>query len=46
MSKVALPFPPYWTPAMPHLALPALLFYPRTRGVAVCVRLGMALRAI
>jgi hypothetical protein len=33
-----LVFPPQWTPAMPHLALPALSSYLRSHGVAVIQR--------
>jgi hypothetical protein len=35
---VVLLFPPYWTPAMPHLALPALSSYLRSHGVEVIQR--------
>ena len=38
MAKVTLLFPPYWTPAMPHLALPALSSYLRSHGVEVIQR--------
>ncbi len=33
--KVMLIFPPQWTPAMPHLALPALSSYLRANGATV-----------
>jgi anaerobic magnesium-protoporphyrin IX monomethyl ester cyclase len=36
--KVMLFFPPNWTPAMPHLALPSLTAYLRERGVEVIQR--------
>jgi radical SAM superfamily enzyme YgiQ (UPF0313 family) len=36
--KIILLFPPYWTPAMPHLALPALSLYLRAHGVEVIQR--------
>jgi anaerobic magnesium-protoporphyrin IX monomethyl ester cyclase len=36
--KVMLLFPPHWTPAMPHLALPALSAYLRAHGVEVIQR--------
>jgi anaerobic magnesium-protoporphyrin IX monomethyl ester cyclase len=36
--KVFLVFPPQWTPAMPHLALPALTAYLRAHGVEVIQR--------
>jgi hypothetical protein len=36
--KVMLYFPPNWTPAMPHLALPSLTAYLRERGVDVIQR--------
>ena len=36
--KVMLLFPPHWTPAMPHLALPALTAYLRAQGVQVIQR--------
>jgi hypothetical protein len=36
--KVMLFFPPQWTPAMPHLALPALTSFLRSRGVKVIQR--------
>jgi anaerobic magnesium-protoporphyrin IX monomethyl ester cyclase len=36
--KVMLVFPPQWTPAMPHLALPALTSYLRAHGVQVIQR--------
>jgi hypothetical protein len=36
--KVMLLFPPPWTPAMPHLALPTLASYLRPRGVEVTLR--------
>jgi hypothetical protein len=36
--KVFLVFPPQWTPAMPHLALPVLTAYLRSRGVQVIQR--------
>jgi anaerobic magnesium-protoporphyrin IX monomethyl ester cyclase len=36
--KTLLLFPPYWTPAMPHLALPALSSFLRARGVEVIQR--------
>jgi radical SAM superfamily enzyme YgiQ (UPF0313 family) len=38
MAKIILLFPPYWTPAMPHLALPALSSYLRAHGVEVIQR--------
>lgn len=36
--KVVLIFPPQWTPAMPHLALPALSSYLRANGATVIQR--------
>jgi len=36
--KVFLVFPPQWTPAMPHLALPVLTAYLRSHGVEVVQR--------
>jgi radical SAM superfamily enzyme YgiQ (UPF0313 family) len=36
--RIYLVFPPYWTPAMPHLALPALSSFLRSRGVEVVQR--------
>ena len=36
--KVLLVFPPQWIPAMPHLALPVLTAYLRSRGVQVIQR--------
>lgn len=36
--KVLLVFPPQWTPAMPHLALPVLTAYLRSQGVQVIQR--------
>ncbi len=36
--KVMLVFPPQWTPAMPHLALPALSSWLRANGVTVVQR--------
>jgi len=36
--KAMLVFPPSWTPAMPHLALPTLAAYLRARGVDVVLR--------
>ncbi len=36
--KVMLFFPPYWTPAMPHLALPTLSAFLRSSGVEVIQR--------
>ncbi|MCE2467477.1 MAG: radical SAM protein [Caldilineaceae bacterium] len=36
--RVALLFPPNWTPTMPHLALPSLTAYLRQMGVAVMQR--------
>ncbi|MCL6429405.1 MAG: B12-binding domain-containing radical SAM protein [Anaerolineae bacterium] len=36
--KVMLLFPPHWTPAMPHLALPTLTAFLRERGVEVIQR--------
>jgi len=36
--KVMLLFPPNWTPAMPHLALPTLTAYLRASGVEVMQR--------
>lgn len=36
--KIFLLFPPYWTPAMPHLALPALSSFLRSHGLAVVQR--------
>ncbi len=36
--KVFLVFPPQWTPAMPHLALPVLTAYLRGHGVQVIQR--------
>lgn len=36
--KVMLLFPPHWTPAMPHLALPTLSAYLRNHGVDVSQR--------
>ena len=36
--KVMLFFPPNWTPTMPHLALPTLTAYLRSRGVEVIQR--------
>jgi anaerobic magnesium-protoporphyrin IX monomethyl ester cyclase len=36
--KIFLIFPPQWTPAMPHLALPALTGYLRSHGVQVIQR--------
>ncbi len=36
--KVMLLFPPNWTPSMPHLALPTLTAYLRSRGVDVIQR--------
>jgi anaerobic magnesium-protoporphyrin IX monomethyl ester cyclase len=36
--KVFLVFPPQWTPAMPHLALPVLTAYLRSHGVQVIQR--------
>jgi anaerobic magnesium-protoporphyrin IX monomethyl ester cyclase len=36
--KVFLVLPPHWTPAMPHLALPVLTAYLRSRGVQVIQR--------
>jgi anaerobic magnesium-protoporphyrin IX monomethyl ester cyclase len=36
--KVFLVFPPHWTPAMPHLALPVLTAYLRAHGVQVIQR--------
>ena len=36
--KVMLLFPPHWTPAMPHLALPTLTAYLRANGVEVMQR--------
>jgi anaerobic magnesium-protoporphyrin IX monomethyl ester cyclase len=36
--KVMLLFPPHWTPAMPHLALPTLSAYLRAHGVEVIQR--------
>ncbi|MCJ7701171.1 MAG: hypothetical protein MUO62_06275, partial [Anaerolineales bacterium] len=36
--KVFLVFPPQWTPAMPHLALPVLSAYLRSHGVQVIQR--------
>ncbi len=36
--RVMLLFPPPWTPAMPHLALPTLAAYLRPRGVEVIQR--------
>ncbi len=36
--RVMLLFPPPWTPAMPHLALPTLTAYLRSRGVEVIQR--------
>jgi anaerobic magnesium-protoporphyrin IX monomethyl ester cyclase len=36
--KVFLLFPPNWTPAMPHLALPTLAAYLRAHGVEVTQR--------
>jgi anaerobic magnesium-protoporphyrin IX monomethyl ester cyclase len=36
--KVMLLFPPNWTPAMPHLALPTLTAYLRAQGVQVIQR--------
>jgi radical SAM superfamily enzyme YgiQ (UPF0313 family) len=38
MAKIILLFPPYWTPAMPHLALPALSSCLRSHGVEVIQR--------
>jgi radical SAM superfamily enzyme YgiQ (UPF0313 family) len=38
MAKIILAFPPYWTPAMPHLALPALSSYLRSHGIEVIQR--------
>ncbi len=36
--RVMLLFPPPWTPAMPHLALPTLTAYLRPRGIEVIQR--------
>jgi len=36
--KIFLLFPPYWTPAMPHLALPALSSFLRSHGLEVIQR--------
>jgi radical SAM superfamily enzyme YgiQ (UPF0313 family) len=36
--KVMLFFPPHWTPAMPHLALPSLAAHLRAHGVQVIQR--------
>lgn len=36
--RVMLFFPPQWTPAMPHLALPTLTAYLRPRGIEVIQR--------
>ncbi len=36
--KVLLVFPPHWTPAMPHLALPTLAGYLRSHGIEVTLR--------
>ncbi|HQE93403.1 MAG TPA: radical SAM protein [Anaerolineae bacterium] len=36
--KILLLFPPHWTPAMPHLALPTLTAYLRAHGVEVIQR--------
>jgi hypothetical protein len=36
--KALLVFPPHWTPAMPHLALPVLTAYLRSHGVHVIQR--------
>ncbi len=36
--RVLLLFPPYWTPAMPHLALPTLTSHLRAQGIEVIQR--------
>ncbi|MEJ5200245.1 MAG: hypothetical protein WHX53_15100, partial [Anaerolineae bacterium] len=36
--KIFLLFPPYWTPAMPHLALPALSCFLRAHAIEVIQR--------
>ena len=36
--KIYLLFPPQWTPAMPHLALPTLTAYLRRKGITVIQR--------
>ncbi len=38
IMKVFLVFPPQWSPAMPHLALPVLTAYLRSHGVEVIQR--------